>query len=185
MIGKLPSVADVIATLASFRKPANQQQPPGGGGVYAIYLRSGGSIRRYAAGLDGLVYIGKSSNLAERDFETHFESGRSGYSTLRRSIGAILKKKLALVATPRSVGPSKTNTANYKFEPDGEERLTKWMIENLDIACYPFDGEYSELEDALIAEMRPVLNLKGWENPDRKEIKNLRAYCADEAQSRR
>ena len=44
------------------------------------------------------VYVGISADLARRGDEDHFRSGGSGFSTLRRSLGALLKDELKLTA---------------------------------------------------------------------------------------
>jgi hypothetical protein len=68
------------------------------------------------------MYVGMSSNLAERD-EAHFRTGGSGFSTLRRSLGALLKQELRLSARPRGTGSSAQNYRCYQFDDAGEEQL--------------------------------------------------------------
>jgi hypothetical protein len=149
-------------------------------GVYAIYLTRKALLAPFAEGEDGLIYIGLSSNLADREFEHHFSSENTGFSTLRRSLGAILKKQLDLRAIPRAPGPSETNVRNYRFISDGDSRLTAWMCEHLEVGIHA-SSSYPELEDFLVPELRPLLNLNKWPNPHRVEIKSLRKLCADEA----
>jgi GIY-YIG catalytic domain len=151
-------------------------------GVYAIYLRSPEALEPFIEGRDGLIYIGLSTNLAEREFEQHFATGNTGFSTLRRSIGALLKTGLKLRAIPRSDGPSETNVRNYRFTPKGEDRLTDWMQGNLEVGVHA-SIHYDQLEDALVGSLKPLLNLTKWPNPQRKEIKRLRKVCADEARA--
>jgi hypothetical protein len=43
---------------------------------------------------------------------------------------------------------------------------------------------YKDVEKELIRHFEPVLNLKYWKNPLKKEIQELRAICATEAQLR-
>jgi hypothetical protein len=50
--------------------------------------------------------------LADRELNQHFSTGRTGSSTLRRSLGALLKRRLALIAVPRAPGPSKTKVVS-------------------------------------------------------------------------
>jgi hypothetical protein len=157
---------------------------PSESGVYAIYLRSKGLLARFAEGANGVVYIGRSTNLADREFEQHFSSENTGFSTLRRSLGAILKRSLALQAIPRAPGPSESNCRNYRFLADGEAKLTKWMCDHLEVGVFAW-SKSEELEKFLTKELRPLLNLKGWPNPHRDEIKQLRKVCADEARQAR
>jgi len=153
-------------------------------GVYGIYVRPPARLAHFAGSKDGLVYIGLSTNLAAREFETHFESASTGFSTLRRSIGALLRADLSLQAIPRSHGKAESNVRNYKFDTDGENRLTVWMRQNLEVGVHA-TSHYEELETALVEHLMPLLNLTKWPNPDRGEIKRLRKVCADEARASR
>jgi hypothetical protein len=157
---------------------------PPTGGVYAIYLRRPKLLAPFEEGKNGLIYIGLSTNLAAREFEQHFSSERTGFSTLRRSLGALLKRQLALTAIPRTSGPSETNVRNYRFDGDGEGRLTSWMCEHLEVGVHG-SQRYADLENFLVPHLRPLLNLTKWPNPNRAEIKRLRALCADEARRAR
>jgi hypothetical protein len=149
-------------------------------GVYAIFHKNIKDLVDDNSNGNGIVYIGKSSNLAQREFETHFNSGASGFSTLRRTIGAMLKEEFKLNAIPRSSGSSDTNWRNYKFTSEGEDKITKWMKENLQIAVYETDDiDYVETE--LIQAAKPIFNLTGWDNPYAKTIKAKRKICAEEA----
>ncbi len=114
----------------------------------------------------------------------HFSSRGTGFSTLRRSIGALLKDELTLEAIPRSSGKAQSNYQNYRFRAEGEEKLTSWMAANLEVGVCPVDSEYRPVEKQLIAELQPVLCLTGWPNPHARQIKESRRKCADEARSR-
>ncbi len=134
---------------------------PQTGGVYAIYSTRP-TIGSFQAGnKNGLIYIGKSTDLSRRPLKDYFETGRTGFSTLRRSIEAILKQELGLIAFPRGPGQAESNIRNYKFRPQGEERLTNWMMENLEVAVYPVLDCYAQMEEKLIGELTPTLNLQG------------------------
>ena len=67
---------------------------------------------------------------------------------------------------------------------DGDERLTVWMQENLEVGVHA-TGRYEDVETALVAKLRPLLNLTKWANPDAPVIKQLRKVCADEARASR
>jgi hypothetical protein len=72
-----------------------------GPGVYAYFLVQSHALSPISTDASGLVYVGMSeSNL---DARCHFSQAHSGFSTLRRSIGAVLKQQLALRAVPLSV----------------------------------------------------------------------------------
>lgn len=152
-------------------------------GLYAIRLASPGLLRPFQEGEGGLIYAGMSSDLAAREFDMHFSSSNTGFSTVRRSLGAILKESLQLTAKQRGSGSSKSNFTKYRFNSDGEERLTRWMRENLRVRTYP-TRNYEALEKLLLPRMRPLLNLESW-NPHNAEIRRLRKICADEAREDR
>jgi len=93
----------------------------------------------------------------------------------------LLKDKLTLQALPRAPGPSKTNLTNYRFDTTGERRLTAWMRHHLTYGYAPIQHEIEKHEARLIRELEPPLNLKGWRNPQRRQIMALRAECRNEA----
>ena len=150
-----------------------------GSGVYALFAREADCLLpEIMLKEDGLLYMGMSRDLRERD---HFLAQHSGFSSPRRSLGAILSARLGLTAIPRASGPSKSNVANFRFAGDGERQLSAWMRTNLEYAVFPFSGEVQQLESEIIKTCRPPLNLKGWRNPQRSAILRLRDRCKDEA----
>jgi hypothetical protein len=173
-----------LQALLQTRSAISELSAPSESGAYAIYLRTKGLLEPFKEVGRGLIYIGLSTNLADREFEQHFSSANTGRSTLRRSLGAILKRQLALVAIPRAPGPSESNVRNYCFLEDGETRLTNWMCEHLEIGVYA-SPKYLELENFLVPELKPPLNLNKWRNPHRTEIMELRKVSADEARRAR
>jgi hypothetical protein len=175
-------IETAMKAFAASRTVSGQSRPPSLGGVYAFYLRNHSALSPFVCKADGMVYIGSTSNLASREYENHFATTSTGFSTLRRSIGAILKQKLCLKAVPRSQGASKTNVQNYRFTDAGDRLLTEWMIENLEVGFCAHD-DFVNLEKALLKHLSPLLNLKGCDNLYSKEIRALRAICADEARS--
>ena len=147
-------------------------------GVYAIFAAQLECLPGIVLPPSGLVYVGQSSDLAHRN---HFRMAHSGFSSPRRSLGALLKSPLRLQAAPRSSGHSKKNYENYRFAGDGEERLTAWMRCNLSYAIYPYNGDTENLEKQLIKENAPPLNLTYWRNPQKKQIQTSRKACKQEA----
>jgi hypothetical protein len=169
-----------LTRLAETATTLERLEAPAGAGVYAYFLAEGAALPTVTSPGGGPIYVGVSGNLAERGFDTHFVAGKTGFSTLRRSIGAILMEHLDLHARPRGTGASKTNFANYRFDDAGEQRLSAWMHEHLRVAVEPV-SDPDDLERALIALACPPLNLKGWPNPEAATIKALRKICADQA----
>jgi hypothetical protein len=154
--------------------------PPNG--VYALFLHSSPFLGAFPAGKDGLVYIGKTSDVKQRRLDTHFFPKNSGFSSPRRSFGAILKGELELTAQQRSAKITDSNFTNYTFNPDGEERLSRWMEVNLLVSTVALPpGEETVMEEKLLRIACPVLNLRGCENPHRRSIEALRKDCANQA----
>jgi hypothetical protein len=155
-------------------------------GVYAIYAAKVMSVGGIAANDDGLLYVGKAMDgLRSRLCKKHFATGKSGTSTVRRSLGALLKKELRLEATPRAQGKTRKDSLNYRFTPDGEERLTAWMMEHLVVGFLELEADVRATEKMCIAAMCPPFNLQDWPNPQAAKIRKLRSVCADEADSLR
>ncbi len=160
---------------------------PDAPGVCAYFLRPGTAPPPLApAGLElganGLPYVGTSTNLRRRD---HLTPAHSGFSTLRRLLGALLKDDLRLVAGPRAPGPSATNRRNYRFLGTGEQDLTRWMRQHLTYAsCTLSLAEIDGIEMGLIRHLCPPLNLKGWDNPRAHGIREQRDRCVAEASGR-
>ena len=133
---------------------------------------------------EGVIYVGKCNDLCAREFEVHFSPLKTGYSSLRQLLGAVLQDKLALKALPRGPGDSETVVKNYRFRRDGDERLTQWMREHVRIGVYPCD-RYKEIEAGVVARAQPTLNLTGWKNPHAPAIRQLRKTCVEEARAAR
>ncbi len=175
---------ELLEALRATSGPIGQLKVPSDSGVYAWFLQNGVILPGFTVPSDRLIYVGSSSSLAQRQYETHFNSRQTGFSTIRRTLGALLKEELQLTTRPRGRGKTPQDFYCYRFEPDGEERLTTWMQETIQVGICP-TGSYEAVEDELISTALPLLNLKGSANPDAREIKRLRKVCADEARSRR
>lgn len=175
-------VESVLRQLRAGYAPITQLQTVPSSGVYALFLHSSPSLGVFPTGRDGLIYIGKTSDLEQRNLHTHFFPRNSGFSSPRRSLGAILKDNLELTAQQRSPGMSKTNFRNYAFTPPGEEHLSRWMEANLLVSTVALPaGEETTIEKELLNITCPVLNLTGCANSHRQSIKVLRKVCANQA----
>lgn len=173
---------DIDGFLARACAPSHAP-PISSAGAYAILLAHPDSLPTVLPGREGLLYVGMTDQ--GLDARNHFQHAHSGFSTLRRSLGALLKEVLGLKAIPRGPGSSKTNVRNYRFTDEGERTLTDWMNRNLLLTQVAVDADLSAFEDDLIALLEPPLNLKGWPNPQRDMVKRLRAACAADAGSGR
>ena len=86
---------DIIKSINSTKKSVKDlNNLPEEQGIYAFYINNTTDLKKF--GKPGQsIYVGMSEkNLNSRDTKMHLKSGQTGWSTLRRSIGAILKIKL-------------------------------------------------------------------------------------------
>ena len=174
------TAGEILDALRAAAVPLDDVDAPSEPGVYAWFLDDPRVLPAIPDQGSDPVYVGLSSNLAVREYDTHFKAGQSGFSTLRRSLGALLKDELQLRARPRGTGASESNYTNYRFDDTGEAALSAWMREHLRVAVHPCtDGDAIETE--LIALACPPLNLTKWANPHAAEIRAKRKACAEEA----
>jgi hypothetical protein len=157
--------------------------PPKGSGVYAYYTRHADCLPQLASGPNGIIYVGMTEQ--GLDARNHVTHSHSGFSTFRRSLGALLKDDLDLCARPRSSGASISNTRCYRFDEAGEKPLSEWMEANLLCAQIEAETEVASIEGYLIQTLEPPLNLQGWRNPQAAAVKVLRAVCVAEAEPER
>ena len=149
-------------------------------GIYGFFLSKGClhiGDQKITPERDKPLYIGKTeSSQKARDLKQHLSDGGTGYSTLRRSLGALLREQLKLKPRPRSTTEtSPRRFINFKFDAAGEAELTKWMMENLELGFVDFRdsarGELKDCEQALIKSARPPLNIiHNPDSPYRKEL---------------
>ena len=144
-------------------------------GVYIICVKRKSSLPKQMlklkyASLNGLpvIYVGKAEKSRyERDYKSHFK-GTARNSTLRMSLGVLfgLKKE----PLPNS---------KYRFVQKDEQKLSKWMEENILLHYIECDHPAKE-EEYLIAKFSPPLNIKDNLSPQnrsfRKNLKDLRKY---------
>lgn len=169
----------ILQELENNRQPDGSKKLPNKSGIYAIFLKNGVNLGEIAEGRGQIIYIGEAKNLNLRN---HFDAKDSGFSTLRRSIGAILKTELDLKAIPRSSGSGKNA---FKFNSVSERKISAWMHQNLESSFALIKVGYKELEKELVGLAEPLLNLTLWDNLDKTKIGELRSVCRDEAQSKK
>ncbi|WP_144243928.1 GIY-YIG nuclease family protein [Sphingopyxis sp. MWB1] len=150
-----------------------------GAGVYALCLRGDAEVPGILAGQQGLLYIGMTANdLSVRNHLSYRDSSRS---SPRRSLGALLRQKLALSPIARGSGRSKRDFTHFRFTEDGEKRLTEWMGDNLLASQVSVVDNTRMVEEELISQLKPCLNLTklgGWKNPQRARVSHARSECA-------
>ena len=188
-----PNPARVLKSIVGSARPFSDIQSfsssPGIYGVFFFGSEFPLASSKQSIGRGTLIYLGKTeSSQIERDLRQHFTTGETGRSTLRRSIGALLREQLNLKPEPRSHSErSARKYQNYKFDSLGEERLTGWMKTNLGLSFYEYDETPSEIERLEIELIRlgvPILNIKNNPlNPYLVEIKSARSACVRLARS--
>lgn len=181
-----------LAALEALRPPGSPisvatEEVPARPGLYAVH----GSSQVWSdLGLgdppdDRPLYVGKAEkSLASRDVRTHFSTGSTGSSTLRRSLAALLQQHLELRARPRN--PAKPDHfASFGLESDGDERLTTWMCGSLRLATWesPSDVSLDHIESAVLALLLPPLNLAKVRTTWRPALLSARAVMAAEART--
>jgi hypothetical protein len=160
-----PAVADALEALAGARlhRVEAVELVPRSPGLYAFYGdEQAWTDLRLAPAFDGRpLYVWKAErSLNGRDVGTHFTTGKTGHSTIRRSLAALLAEELGLVAMPRRAARP-DGSANFALEPAGDERLSSWMERRLTLATWTkADGlVLDEVESAVLLRLRPPLNL--------------------------
>ena len=149
---------------------------PNVAGNYVFLLRKGSRLPKVdiepkipEVTIDGntyqAIYTGiASENLRQRVYRTHFVSNNASRSTLRKSIGSLFGYDLI----PRKEGDLK----HKKFKPANEEKLTEWMMSNM-LLAFVENADPEPLEEKLIAELNPPLNLDKNTNMVNKEFRAL------------
>jgi len=157
-------------------------------GIYAFFINNADDLGKFGS-KGQIIYVGLSEkSLNSRETKTHMMSGQTGWSSLRRSLGAILKFQLNLTALKRDKNSAKLHADKYRFDGDGETRLTEWMIKNLKMGYWTTENPLTlvklrEMEEETIIKLRPTLDLDKRTrkfNPLADELDNLRKICRDE-----
>jgi len=153
--------------------------------VYGFFLKPDAHLSEF--GKSGqLLYIGiAKDSLRKRDLHQHFRSGATGSSTLRRSIGAILREPLGMQPISRNFSDDPKRFDHYKFTPGGKEKLSVWIKQQLHVG-YWIDDErmnyslFRDYEEEVIKELHPTLDLDSRTkryNPLGAHLCDLREIC--------
>ena len=178
------------AVLASLRAPrfalrdALPTLPPQAG-LYAIYGDdvAWAELRLGPAAADKPLYVGKAEDsFVSRDLKTHFADGRTGSSTVRRSLAALLRTKLALSGIPRNLRRP-ADFANFGLSQGDDAVLTAWMRERLQITVWPTDRSRAlvDIETDVLRRWNPPLNIAKIDHDWRSFVKQERRVMADQA----
>ena len=157
-------------------------------GIYAYFLNSINDLGKFGK-CGEVLYVGLAQkSLYGRDTLSHLASGKTGWSSFRRSLGAILKEELVLTAVRRDLSGSKLRADKYKFTEEGEAKLTEWMMDNLKMGYWVSEiplptTELRILEERVILQLKPKLDLDRrtrMNNPLASHLDVLRGVCREE-----
>ncbi|MFJ4439744.1 GIY-YIG nuclease family protein [Streptomyces sp. NPDC088923] len=179
------AAADALATGPRLTPAEASDAVPHAPGLYAVYGDASACAHLATGTPDRPLYVGKAEHsLAARDVRTHFATGRTGSSTLRRTLAALLRDHLALHAIPRN--PARPDgSASFALEPGGDARLTEWMRARLCLAVWPGpEGvTLNEIETAVLTRLRPPLNLSKMGPSADPRLKAARSALSAEARA--
>lgn len=117
-----------------------------------------------------IIYIGIATESLNKRFLNQ-ELRANGHGTFFRSIGAVLGYR-----PPKGSLTTKSNKRNYKFSPTDEQKIIKWINDNLQVNWFEFSGDFESLETGLITKYRPLINLA--KNPSALQLlSDLRKEC--------
>lgn len=144
---------------------------PTGGGLYSLRAKSTDAVDQLGLSdalneeplVERILYLGKAEDsLRSRLADTHFATGKTGQSTVRRTLAALLGLSPTLRRS-RVREPTRkqlmTMSANYSIVGPDDRRLTDWMQQNLEVrgvetTWQPLGG----LERAVGAVLKPPLD---------------------------
>lgn len=177
--------ASAVAALRGPGAAVRVAEVPPAPGLYAVH--AGKSVWRQLGLGDPPdrrpPYVGKTErSLVGRDVETHFATGKTGSSTLRRTLAGLLAVDLDLHGQPRNPR-APGYFANFGLEAIGDERLTAWMHESLRLTVWPSpaDAPLGALETAVLGELLPPLNIDKVQTAWRAAVRAARSGLAAEA----
>jgi hypothetical protein len=180
-------VSDALGALGSPGEPVGSADSsvPNSPGLYALHgdAEAWTSLGLRAPSGPVPLYVGKAEDsLLGRDMKTHFRSGKTGWSSVRRSFAALLRRPLDLHAVPRNVNRPEKFT-NFGLDEAGDDRLTAWMLEHLTLAVWPKPDEtvsLADLERTVLEHWQPPVNLE-LNRAASPALRAARSAMADEA----
>lgn len=178
-------IASIIQSIKNTKQPTSQIiNITSFSGLYCFFLKPGVSLNIFGSSNQPL-YAGLSINLNGRELKQHLKSGATGCSSFRRSVGAILKVELNLFAKKRDKNGKKNRADKYKFDIDGEIRLTNWIMQNTELGYWTLYSKMTRpelkiLENEIKKIILPSLDLERDTkhlNPLAEQLDALRGIC--------
>lgn len=160
---------DALRALGRVPRRARAADVPNAPGIYAIWAE-GAVIEQLGIGSQGRaapIYIGKAErSLRDRDLRAHFgvddAKARSGSSTLRRSLSALLADELKLRPVPREKTADDASRG-FSLHPEDEGRLSAWMQDRLELTTWALPTalgiRLTDVESRVIRHWDPPLNI--------------------------
>ena len=176
---------EIVAALQSPRVLVRQaaSKIPDTPGMYALYgtVESVRELGIPSRDPELPLFVGKADRSSLRvELRDHFTTGKTPWSTVRRSIAALLRDQLKLGVEPYHGDP--LDGRLFGLEPASDERLTGWMGANLKLALWikPRGVALRGVDKEVVAAFRPPLVLRGVGRPWLR-LQALRAAMAQEA----
>lgn len=117
-----------------------------------------------------IIYIGIATESLNRRFLNQ-ELRANGHGSFFRSIGAVLGHR-----PPKGSLTTMKNKRNYKFAPTDEQKIIRWINDNLKVNWVDFNGDFETIETELITKYKPLINLA--KNPSALQLlSDLRKEC--------
>jgi hypothetical protein len=185
------TVEGVLRGLKASRGPLPERLSIRERGVYALWLDEQGfsQLGITPSGQDLIAYVGVAGGaggLGAR-FRQEWRPANSGRSSPRRTIGALLRKRLKLTPRPRP-GTAARSSEYFTFGEDGEGALTAWIEAHATFGYLVLRPEdlgtvlrAQDVETVLIQQLRPPLNISKWRNPQMEKIAVARGKAARKA----
>lgn len=151
---------------------------PDKAGNYIVCLKEGSKLPNVGIDFEmkthnnlNVIYTGiAGTSLRKRDYKQHFTGNNAGGSTLRKSLGS-------LFGYPKIARDKDPSNGKTKFTLNDEVQLSEWMQSNL-VLFFKSNMDHGKLEDQLIKEFNPPLNLSKNKNEVnlefRKKLSELR-----------
>lgn len=132
---------------------------PDNPGNYIVCLKKGSKLPDIGIDCEmktyqklNVIYTGiAGKSLRKRDYRQHFTGNNAGSSTLRKSLGS-------LFCYPKIARDKNPSNGKTKFKENDEIKLSEWMKSNL-VLYFKSNLNPDKLEDELIKELNPPLNL--------------------------
>jgi len=184
------TVEGVIRGLKASKGPLPEGLATREKGVYALWLDyEGFSQLGITPGRDLIAYVGVAGGdggLGAR-FRQEWRPTNSGRSSPRRTIGALLQRRLKLKPRPRS-GKAARSSEYFAFGEEGERAFTAWIEAHATFGYLVLRPEdlgsvvrVQDVETVLIRQLHPPLNISKWRNPQKGKIAAARSKAARKA----